>query len=47
MVMVVADSLPQARRHKSIRHVLVVVLVLDLLMAFAKGGMDTLLAASG
>ena len=36
--MVVAGNLPQAQRHKSIRRVLVVVLVLDLLMALAKGG---------
>ncbi len=36
--MVVAGNLPQARRQKSIRHVLIVVLMLDLLMALAKGG---------
>ncbi len=36
--MVVAGNLPQARRHKSIRKVLIVVLMLDLLMALAKGG---------
>jgi cation diffusion facilitator family transporter len=36
--MVVANNLPQARRHKSIRHVLIVVLMLDLVMALAKGG---------
>jgi cation diffusion facilitator family transporter len=36
--MVVAGNPAQARRHKSIRHVLIVVLMLDLLMALAKGG---------
>jgi cation diffusion facilitator family transporter len=36
--MVVAGNLPQTPRHKSIRQVLIVVLVLDLLMALAKGG---------
>lgn len=36
--MVVAGNLPQARRQKSIRHVVIVVLMLDLLMALAKGG---------
>ena len=36
--MVVAGNLPQARRQKSIRHVLIVVLMLDLLMALVKGG---------
>src|ERR1019366_10158225 len=38
MVMFVTGNLPQARRHKSIRQVLIVVLMLDLLMALAKGG---------